>query len=359
MTKQCTLLYQATNYNSSQTNLVIPHDVIALLRYDIHLARIGKTLCDKVHDLPNLARGGVASQSSEYNVSLPSASLAIDGLPGHNFAQGSCSSTAINESNSWWMLDMQQVFDVDIVRISNRIWNFTRLSHFEIRIGMNSTDFSQNTLCYKMTGIARRSETMNYPCLNTTRGRYLSIQRYFQNPDWKGIQICEVQVVPPLSDTSHFNIAPYVTATQSSVKNAGYPSRAIDGFAIPDWHTGYSCTQNEYETDTIPGWWLLDLGQNISVSLVRITNRNVASGRLYNFDIRVGFDPDFLQNPLCYYMPGTVGMGATEDFPCIKPTWGRYLSIQRIYPLVPPGTPGMGDSVLLQLCEVQVFQTGC
>ena len=81
-TKQCTLLFQTTDYNSSQANLDIFSETTALLRYDMHHARIDKQLCSKVHALPNLAVGKVASQSSHYNDSgVPAAaSRAIDGL---------------------------------------------------------------------------------------------------------------------------------------------------------------------------------------------------------------------------------------------------------------------------------------
>ncbi len=358
--KQCSLLHQTTDYNSSQTNLNISHDVTALIRYDIHLARIEKKLCDKVHALPNVAVNGITSQSSERAAGAAPASLAIDGNPAHIWGVGSCSSTdPAPQDNPWWLLDMQQEVDVAIVRVSNRHSYYNRMSNFEIRIGMNSSDFSQNALCLNMGDIAPRAETTNYPCVNTTRGRYLSIQKYPPYINGIQLQLCEVQVIPELSDTSKINIAPYGKAYQSSTPphglwahHFGPASRAIDGFTNPDWYSGYTCTHNNW--DTSYNWWMVDLQQNVTVALVRITNRNLEYKRLFNFEIRVGFnDTNFSQNSLCYYMPGHVGAGATEDFPCLTPTRGRYLTIQRIYPWGPSG------SMILTLCEVQIFQTGC
>ncbi len=95
--------------------------------------------------------------------------------------------------------------------------------------------------------------------------------------------------------------------------------------------------------------------QKVTVALVRLTNRLVDTEvykRLFNFEIRIGNDPDFSKNSLCFYIAGFVGNGATEDFPCVTPIRGRYLSIQRLYPLG-------SDNGVLSLCEVQVFQTGC
>ncbi len=303
-----------------------------------------------------MATGGNASQSSTYMDSgVPAAAWrAIDGIPGHEWDADSCTMTG-TEMDAWWSLDMQKVVDVEIVRISNRKNMYQRLSLFEIRIGMNPTDFSQNALCYNMSEIAPSGETMNYPCVNITRGRYVSIQRYSGNStqeSFRGVQMCEVQIIPALSDTSPYNIAPYGIANQSSVTWEGYASRSIDGFAIPRWGSGYSCSQTGQHPAFYPGWWMLDLGHNVTVNLVRLTNRNKVPERLFNFEIRVGFDPiDFTENSLCFYMPGMVGKRATEDFPCILPTRGHYLSIQRIYPL--------GSEGNLQMCEVEVFQIGC
>ncbi len=95
--------------------------------------------------------------------------------------------------------------------------------------------------------------------------------------------------------------------------------------------------------------------QPMTVTLVRLTNRDSgAHDRLSNFEIRIGFDEtDFSKNPLCYYMPGIVSNAGTEDFPCLMPIRGRYLTIQRLYPLGPSGHK------VLTICEVEVFQTGC
>ncbi len=263
------------------------------------------------------------------------------------------------EDRPWWMLDMQREVDVAMVRISNRVYYYNRLSNFEIRIGMNPHDLSQNGLCFNMSDVAPRGETVNFLCLNAIRGRYLSIQLYPPYANGAKVQFCEVQVIPELSDLNRFNIAPYGKAYQSSTTsytdatNFGPASRAIDGFPNPDWDSGYSCSLTD--PNTTDNWWMLDFQQPVTVTLVRITNRSdYTHTRLYNFEIRVGFnDTDFSQNALCYYMPGIMGDGATEDFPCLTSTRGRYLTIQRVYPWGPSG------STILTLCEVQVFQTGC
>ncbi len=352
LNKQCSLLYHTTDYTSSLNSLNISSEVTTLIRDDFHLARIEKKLCDKVRVLPNLAVNGYASQSSDYGESICPcpASLAIDRNPSHGVSHGTCSMTNNDYNNSWWLLDMQKEQDVEIVRLTNGDASNQQMSNFEIRVGMNSTDFSQNALCFNMSGVAPSRETTNFPCVNVVRGRYVSIQRYFPyDVLGKGLQICEVQIIPPIPDTSMFNIAPYGTASQSSTSSFASASMAIDGFSHSDWNK-LSCTHTYNQL----GWWKLDMKQTTTVTLVRLTNRDLAPDRLSNFEIRIGFDEtDFSKNSLCYYMPGIVSNAGTEDFPCLKPTRGRYLTIQRIYPLGPSGHK------ILTICEVEVFQTGC
>ncbi len=72
---------------------------------------------------------------------------------------------------------------------------------------MNSTQFSENTLCHAMTGTAPKGQIRNYPCINTTTGRYLSIQRFPPYGTDKNLQLCEVQVIPA---GKHSNSSPGV-----------------------------------------------------------------------------------------------------------------------------------------------------
>ena len=66
------------------------------------------------------------------------------------------------------------------------------MNDFEIRVGMDPHDFSNNALCFNSSSSNPMGETSNFPCLNTTRGRYVSVQKY--TSDY--LQICEVQIIP-------------------------------------------------------------------------------------------------------------------------------------------------------------------
>ena len=83
------------------------------------------------------------------------------------------------------------------------------------------------------------------------------------------------------------NIALGKPTKQSTTGYGGKSSRAVDGNKDGNFYH-YSCTHTEWESKTSP-WWRVDLGQSSKVAQVKIVNReDCCSGRLSNFDIRVG-----------------------------------------------------------------------
>ncbi|XP_033104464.1 antigen WC1.1-like [Anneissia japonica] len=76
------------------------------------------TLCEvEVFNTLPIAFGGVASQSSVGWGGV--AGRAIDNRRTMNYGQNSCTHTQ-NEPNSWWMVDLQETFDINLVRMYNR-----------------------------------------------------------------------------------------------------------------------------------------------------------------------------------------------------------------------------------------------
>ncbi|KAJ8007689.1 hypothetical protein DPEC_G00096770 [Dallia pectoralis] len=81
----------------------------------------------------NVALKGVATQSSQWENCEPH--LAIDGNKDANLNRGSCSSTAYG-TNSWWRVDLLDVYSVKKVQITNRVDCCPqRIDGAEIRIG--------------------------------------------------------------------------------------------------------------------------------------------------------------------------------------------------------------------------------
>jgi hypothetical protein len=139
-----------------------------------------------------------------------------------------------------------------------------------------------------------------------------------------------------------FNFALNKPTSQKTWPNAGW--KAVDGNRNPAWSSG-SCTQTQRRI-TDPQWWRVDLGEEIPVSRVVITNRGDCCGaRLGNFAIKIGnsLDNDGLSNPTCAGDNLSVPTGQTKTFVCTPWIRGQYLVVQSY----------VND--LLTLCEVEVY----
>lgn len=81
------------------------------------------------------------------------------------------------------------------------------------------------------------------------------------------------------------NYAYQKSTTQSSVDWGGEAGRAVDGNRDANYfHNSCSHTSSEWEP-----WWMVDLGQSVSVFKVYIVNRGYISiNRLQNFQIDIG-----------------------------------------------------------------------
>lgn len=92
------------------------------IRYDIVLHK-HVNLLSRVYPLSfsgykNIALGRRTHQSS--SLSNAGAELAVDGNLDGNFYNGSCSHTAVNETESWWYVDLDRTAMVYYVNIVNR-----------------------------------------------------------------------------------------------------------------------------------------------------------------------------------------------------------------------------------------------
>lgn len=79
------------------------------------------------------------------------------------------------------------------------------------------------------------------------------------------------------------NVAPQGKATQSSVGAGGVPERAIDGNKDSDWgKNGQTHTNGGGEDNP---WWEVDLGKEVQIDEVKITNRKSFEDRLNQFTL--------------------------------------------------------------------------
>uniref|UniRef100_A0A3Q3L4D7 Fucolectin tachylectin-4 pentraxin-1 domain-containing protein n=1 Tax=Labrus bergylta TaxID=56723 RepID=A0A3Q3L4D7_9LABR len=260
--------------------------------------------------MQNVALSRTADQSSSHPDGP--ARNAVDGNRDPNFAKGSCSLTH-QESNPWWRVDLQNVYTVTAVMITNRNEFENRLDGAEIWIGNSLEDNG-----------AKKS--------SSTEGRYVTV---FLPGTKKILTLCDVQVFPlDYADGKAF---------QSSTLSNHDASRAIDGRRDSNYGDGF-CTHTLEETNP---WWRLDLRETHAVTSVKVTNRgDCCAQRLDGAEIRIGnsAENNGNDNPKCASI-SHIGEGKTVTFYCEGGSvMGRFVNV-----IIP------GPNNYLTLCEVEVY----
>ncbi|KAM4022005.1 uncharacterized protein ACNLHF_027291 isoform 1-T2 [Anomaloglossus baeobatrachus] len=311
------------------------------------------------HGAPNVAPGGLASQSSHSKYPDKTANLAIDENLASNYYERSCFHTD-GDRVPWWTVDLMSGMRVSSVVITNRgDCCSERIKGAEIRIGDSKE--RNNPRCAKIS-LLGFGDTFYFDC-GGMEGRYVSVvipgrkeylhlcevqvfaepiegQRKSTEP-----KTAEVQEVPMMSNAGKETTVsarkfPLFEVSQSSTKGKGLAKNAVDGFLTPrDPESRCAVTMEQYEP-----WWKVKLQQEYQIHSVAITSRkDCCSSHFNGAEIRIGRnDSDWRQHNIC----GTVssmGLGETVSYNC---NWmvGMFVTI-----VVPDRTAS------LALCEVQVF----
>ncbi|XP_077432882.1 fucolectin-like [Vanacampus margaritifer] len=136
----------------------------------------------------NLAMNGKACQSSRYGNGSPQ--RAIDGSRASNWAHKSCTHTK-KQMKPWWRLDLQKMYKIDIVTITNRRdCCHNRINGAEIRIGDSLRDNGNaNPRCTVISSIPA-GHTKSFGC-NGMKGRFINIVIPTRK---EYLTLCEVEV---------------------------------------------------------------------------------------------------------------------------------------------------------------------
>uniref|UniRef100_A0A3B4ZCG5 Si:ch211-215k15.4 n=1 Tax=Stegastes partitus TaxID=144197 RepID=A0A3B4ZCG5_9TELE len=141
--------------------------------------------------LPNVALQGEAAQSS--TLSFAAASKAIDGRRNSFYSHGSCSHTAVGETNPWWRLDLRQTFVIISIKVTNRgDCCAERLDGAEILVGDSlQNNGNDNPRCATISHIAA-GKTSTYQCDGGSMvGRFVNVMIPGKS---KTLTLCEVEV---------------------------------------------------------------------------------------------------------------------------------------------------------------------
>ncbi|XP_074518465.1 uncharacterized protein LOC141784525 [Halichoeres trimaculatus] len=287
--------------------------------------------------LQNVALHQSAVQSSlAYN---GTADKAVDGNRNPIFLNGSCSHT-MNESNPWWRVELQRVFKVTAVLITNRGRVGNRLNGAEVWIGLSlDINGAKNFRCGVIAHIPD-GQTIHVSC-SGMEARYVTVLLPGKT---RVLTLCEVEVYPLENENLVPNRALRGEATQSSTNHSGDASKAIDGKRHSFWKDG-SCTLTA--PDKTSPWWRLDLKKTYAITSVKITNRgDCCAERLDGAQIRIGnsLKNNGSSNPRCATI-SHIRAGKTLTLYCENGSMeGRYVSVVN-----------SGTGEVLSLCEVEVY----
>jgi hypothetical protein len=147
----------------------------------------------------NVALGGVATQSSTYPwyINL-GAGNAIDGTTDGNIYSRSVTHTNLTPSPSWWMVDLQNMYEIDQIVLWNRTDSCPdRLTNFNVSI-LDDQSFTVWSGDFFTNGTDWPRPTMAIN-LDDTPGRYVKVtlNEPFNRPNGEYLSLAEVQVFVP------------------------------------------------------------------------------------------------------------------------------------------------------------------
>lgn len=334
-------------------------------------------------DCVNVAFNKYARQSSTANEQW-NARRAVDGVYNASIRNNSCTHTK-TEYETWWVVDLEKMFDIVSIRITNRADCCTdRLKNFTLEVfeqePKTPQDYPETTesqICSTIIEALPVGQT-EIACEKQVRGRYVRLLKY----DGTSLTLCEFEVFGTLvsDDDDHYsksdasmskktnalqgsnkihyskacedgcvNVALHKSASQSSLSHfKWFAGVAVDGSKYDRiWED--SCTHTKTEDET---WWMVDLEEIFDIVSIRITNRaDCCADRLKKFVLEVSEqEPTTLQGfpgktdaQVCLTRLKALPFRPPVELVCEKPVRGRYVRLYK------------NDGTALTLCEFQVF----
>ncbi|XP_041361191.1 uncharacterized protein LOC121377317 isoform X2 [Gigantopelta aegis] len=220
----------------------------------------------------NWARGMTATQSSESkNQWRKSASNAVDGDYKCKDRLGSFTHTNEQDSEPWWMVDLQQILVITHVKVYNRMDCCRNdLRRFEVRI-LFQPDDPEPAMCWFQEQTVMKESTI-LPCITYVKGRYVRIN-YYGPLELRPLSLCEVEVTAwkvvtdPEYHKSRDNLVINKKTYQSTTDGHRDSYKAVDGNPVNNWLSN-TCSRTAID-DNYP-WWMVDLGGKMFVEAVLI-----------------------------------------------------------------------------------------
>jgi hypothetical protein len=235
----------------------------------------------------NLARAGIASQTSISSGGLPA--RAIDGNRDGLWANNSVTHTADpGADNDYWIVDLGMEKVVDSVTLWNRTDTCCGNRMSNLRIGLlNGSSNEVYGVDIPNSNPVAAGGNRSFPMPYGSMGRYVRVQSLPGNSA-NGNNIISLAEVEVWGHNTLTNVArhPNALATQSSVTSSGAAARAIDGNTDPVFTDG-SVTHTDPAV-TNGTYWEVNLGSVCPIQEIWLFNRmDCCADRLSNFRLSI------------------------------------------------------------------------
>ncbi|XP_021356726.1 multiple epidermal growth factor-like domains protein 10 [Mizuhopecten yessoensis] len=305
----------------------------------------------------DLARNKTATQSSTYSDTQSyDAGRAVDGVLGIDVGGGHCSHTGTRHHHAWWKVDLGDVYRIQMINITYRYSQTTRLKGYSIYV-TNNTDMTQaigsiskqsGHLCYHDTESGTPTYNQSRECHVT--GRYVVFYNTRPN-ETAYIELCD--------DLAYRKIT--LQSTTNGVFSSG---KAVDGVITADVSDDGSCSHTKPTGNHPEAWWQVDLGQIERIQTINIIYRQLYPFRMSGFYLYVSNSSytnsqSLSRDYLCYHDHGPGLPSYIQSLPCS--IHGRYVTFYNKRPAdyEPRNVTYYSETTaIISLCEVQVLG-GC
>ncbi|MDF7806661.1 lamin tail domain-containing protein [Pontiellaceae bacterium B12219] len=279
--------------------------------------------------------GFSVSQTTEWNDGEFPAENAVDGNTG-NFSH-----TDSSTPNNYWIADLGTAGPIARVELVNRDSSAERMDNLVIRI----LDAGMNSVASDVTSNPGASATYTFNTPANTVGRYVRVG--LENGEENGrdyaIQLAEVRIY---SEASGSALPPQPTANLATGKRS-YMLRLTDSLPpASNANDGDMSTETYTTSQTVDGYWEVDLGETFALYGVRAVSAAAVGDRLASTICRL-FDENHdsvLERPL-------TGNAPVFDVDVDGPVFARYVRVGLEDKTRTDGNPGG----FIGFREVEVF----
>ncbi|XP_048247647.1 uncharacterized protein LOC124112633 [Haliotis rufescens] len=308
----------------------------------------------KTNDVSNLALRKPTYGCTDYD-KYSNPNHVVDGNKGGYRRRGQCFTSAKSVSRPWWMVDLQDIYDVHNVTLYGRsgghAYRFRDLEILVFKENPFENNSSQPMTCAQKKGKLSRPDVLT--CNPSTTGRFVLLQ--YIKPNKKVLTVCEVEVGGKLfkgrkaailvktNDVSNLALRKPTYGCTDYDKYSD-PNHVVDGNKGGYRRRGQCFTSAKSVSRP---WWMVDLQDIYDVHNVTLYGRTGGhANKFRDLEILVfkenPFENNSSQPMTCAQKKGK--LSRPDVLTCNPSTTGRFVLLQYIKP----------NKKVLTVCEVEV-----